>query len=251
MVTASTQGAYPEQIQPADPHREDEHVGIQTPTGERTSPGEGRQREISRRLRRGEQGADQAHRRQAKAHTDQDTSTNRGVGMPRGRRIVIMRPVATAAALPASRLHGHHDRPSMVSVGTIVWLSSELMFFAALFAVLHRPLGERARRCGRGDATAQRAVRLREHHHPGALLGHLPDGRVRRRTWQVGRTGPCGRSQAGACASGSSSRSSWARSSSPASAFEYAELVHEGLTIPSSAYGTLFYPRHRLPRSSM
>src|SRR4028118_753087 len=43
--------------------------------------------------------------------------------------------VATAAAtIPASRLHGHHDRPSMVSVGTIIWLSSELMFFAALFA---------------------------------------------------------------------------------------------------------------------
>ena len=46
----------------------------------------------------------------------------------------IMRPVATATAIPASRLHGHHDRPSMVSVGTIIWLSSELMFFAALFA---------------------------------------------------------------------------------------------------------------------
>src|SRR4051812_29247090 len=43
--------------------------------------------------------------------------------------------VATASTtIPASRLHGHHDRPSMVSVGTIVWLSSELMFFAALFA---------------------------------------------------------------------------------------------------------------------
>ena len=46
-----------------------------------------------------------------------------------------MRPVATASTtIPASRLHGHHDRPSMVSVGTIIWLSSELMFFAALFA---------------------------------------------------------------------------------------------------------------------
>jgi cytochrome c oxidase subunit 3 len=46
-----------------------------------------------------------------------------------------MAPVATSTAvIPASRLHGHHDRPSMVSVGTIVWLSSELMFFAALFA---------------------------------------------------------------------------------------------------------------------
>ena len=42
--------------------------------------------------------------------------------------------MATATTIPASRLHGHHDRPSMVSVGTIIWLSSELMFFAALFA---------------------------------------------------------------------------------------------------------------------
>jgi cytochrome c oxidase subunit III len=42
--------------------------------------------------------------------------------------------VATSTAIPASRLHGQHDRPSMVSVGTIVWLASELMFFAALFA---------------------------------------------------------------------------------------------------------------------
>jgi cytochrome c oxidase subunit III len=30
---------------------------------------------------------------------------------------------------------GAVDRPNMVSVGTIVWLSSELMFFAALFAM--------------------------------------------------------------------------------------------------------------------
>jgi cytochrome c oxidase subunit 3 len=31
--------------------------------------------------------------------------------------------------------HGAVNRPNMVSVGTIVWLSSELMFFAALFAM--------------------------------------------------------------------------------------------------------------------
>jgi len=42
--------------------------------------------------------------------------------------------VATTTAVPTSRLHGQVNRPSLVSVGTIVWLSSELMFFAALFA---------------------------------------------------------------------------------------------------------------------
>lgn len=34
-----------------------------------------------------------------------------------------------------SRLHGVKGRPDMVAVGTWVWLASELMFFAALFAV--------------------------------------------------------------------------------------------------------------------
>jgi cytochrome c oxidase subunit 3 len=45
--------------------------------------------------------------------------------------------VATTAApqAPAGLHVGPADRPSMVSVGTIVWLGSELMFFAALFAV--------------------------------------------------------------------------------------------------------------------
>jgi cytochrome c oxidase subunit III len=46
-------------------------------------------------------------------------------------------PVATATA-PASASAGPHvgvGRPSIVGVGTIVWLSSELMFFAALFAM--------------------------------------------------------------------------------------------------------------------
>jgi cytochrome c oxidase subunit III len=45
-----------------------------------------------------------------------------------------MLPVATVSATdsaPRSRV----NRPNLVSVGTIVWLSSELMFFAALFAM--------------------------------------------------------------------------------------------------------------------
>jgi cytochrome c oxidase subunit III len=57
--------------------------------------------------------------------------------MPTGTGHDIMAFVATVSTIPASRLHGHHDRPSMVSVGTIIWLSSELMFFAALFAAYY------------------------------------------------------------------------------------------------------------------
>lgn len=42
--------------------------------------------------------------------------------------------VTAAEAIPRSQIHSL-TRPNMVSVGTIVWLSSELMFFAALFAM--------------------------------------------------------------------------------------------------------------------
>ncbi len=53
-----------------------------------------------------------------------------------------MAPVATASVtkkhpsgvVPTIAGHGPATRPNMVAVGTIVWLSSELMFFAALFA---------------------------------------------------------------------------------------------------------------------
>ncbi len=45
-----------------------------------------------------------------------------------------MRRVTTAAPTLGQRVHTL-NRPNMVSVGTIIWLSSELMFFAGLFAM--------------------------------------------------------------------------------------------------------------------
>jgi len=57
--------------------------------------------------------------------------------------VAIMAHVATASAVTSQPPgkprtipgHGPVSRPNMVSVGTIVWLSSELMFFAGLFAM--------------------------------------------------------------------------------------------------------------------
>jgi cytochrome c oxidase subunit 3 len=39
--------------------------------------------------------------------------------------------------MTSTSVSAHHKitRPNLVAVGTIVWLSSELMFFAALFAM--------------------------------------------------------------------------------------------------------------------
>jgi cytochrome c oxidase subunit 3 len=42
--------------------------------------------------------------------------------------------VTTAAPNISGRIHSL-NRPNLVSVGTIIWLSSELMFFAGLFAI--------------------------------------------------------------------------------------------------------------------
>jgi cytochrome c oxidase subunit III len=47
---------------------------------------------------------------------------------------VIMTSVASAVTIESPPL-GARTRPNIVAVGTIVWLSSELMFFAALFAM--------------------------------------------------------------------------------------------------------------------
>ena len=53
-------------------------------------------------------------------------------------RDAMMSPVTTApvasSTFDTSRVHSL-TRPNMVSVGTIIWLSSELMFFAGLFAM--------------------------------------------------------------------------------------------------------------------
>ncbi|RNL79057.1 heme-copper oxidase subunit III [Nocardioides marmorisolisilvae] len=149
--------------------------------------------------------------------------------------------MATASVIPASRLHGHHDRPSMVSVGTIIWLSSELMFFAALFASyftirsvspdlwhqttesLNIPFASvnttilvlSSVTCQLGVFAAERGQVGRKGSVLNARLWGLREWFVL--TYIMGAVFIGGQ------------------------AFEYTKLVHEGITIPSSAYGTMFY----------
>src|SRR5688500_1922444 len=161
--------------------------------------------------------------------------------MPRGRATDIMAPVATATAIPASRLHGHHDRPSMVSVGTIIWLSSELMFFAALFASYFtiRAVSE--------DLWAQNTALL---NIPFAsvnttilVLSSLTCqlGVFAAERGQVGRTGSV-------LKVGGWGLREWfiltyvmGAIFIGGQALEYTELIHEGITLSSSAYGSVFY----------
>src|SRR3954447_3226866 len=62
----------------------------------------------------------------------------RGSRRPPGRTApagTIMARVATASLAETPQQHVGVNRPNMVQVGTIVWLASELMFFAGLFAM--------------------------------------------------------------------------------------------------------------------
>ena len=52
-----------------------------------------------------------------------------------------------------SRVHSL-TRPNMVSVGTIIWLASELMFFAGLFAMYFTARARCTPATGRADADA-------------------------------------------------------------------------------------------------
>ena len=51
--------------------------------------------------------------------------------------MTIMPPVASATAMSDPPVTPVVERPNRTAVGTIVWLSSELMFFAALFAIYY------------------------------------------------------------------------------------------------------------------
>src|SRR4051794_10755001 len=175
----------------------------------------------------------------------QTTRASQGVGVPVPRTCGHNEPVATASTtIPASRLHGHHDRPSMVSVGTIIWLSSELMFFAALFAAYftiraatpetHQLWAENTALLNVPFAsvnttilvlssfTCQMGVFAAERGQVGRAAGVLNVAKWGLREWFIltyimGAIFIAGQ------------------------ATEYAELIHEGVTIPNSAYGTMFY----------
>ncbi|KQY60650.1 cytochrome B [Aeromicrobium sp. Root495] len=128
-----------------------------------------------------------------------------------------------------------------MTVGTIVWLSSELMFFAGLFAayftirnvtpelwaqetqLLNIPFATaNTTILVLSSFTCQFGVFAAERGRAGRTGTLLQMGKWGMREWFI-LTYIMGAIFIGGQAT------------------EYAELVHEGLTIPSSAYGSLFY----------
>lgn len=68
-------------------------------------------------------------------HVVEKTGKSGGVGDASDPKTRNNKGVSTATASANAPAHPTVNRPNTVSVGTVVWLSSELMFFAGLFAM--------------------------------------------------------------------------------------------------------------------
>ena len=150
-----------------------------------------------------------------------------------GRVTAIMTGVATTAAIEQPTRSAPVNRPNLVSVGTIVWLSSELMFFAALFAIYftirsvsHEPNGlwpQRTDILNVRFAAINTTVLILSSVtcQMGVFAAEKGDVKGLRKWFAV--TFLMGSFFIGG------------------QVYEYASLVHEGLTLSSDAYGSVFY----------
>jgi cytochrome c oxidase subunit 3 len=149
--------------------------------------------------------------------------------------------VATATVTETTP-RGPTSRPNLVSVGTIVWLSSELMFFAALFAMYFT-----IRSVDKGEGLrwpgAHLDLRLGSINTTVLLLSSVTcqlgvfaveRGQIRR-AGRIGQFWKWGLRE-------------WYVLSFLmglyfvlGQGYEYLGLIHDGLTLSSSAYGSVFY----------
>ena len=129
----------------------------------------------------------------------------------------------------------------MVSVGTIIWLSSELMFFAALFASYFTIRAVSPELWA--QSTEKLDVPFAAVNTTILVLSSLTCqlGVFAAERGQVGRTGPVFQVK------GWGLREWFILTYIMGSVFvagqatEYTSLIQEGITIPSSGYGTMFY----------
>lgn len=151
-----------------------------------------------------------------------------------------MTAVATATAAPAPP-HTTINRPNMVSVGTIIWLASELMFFAALFAIYFTIRSVSPELWATEPALLN--VPFSAVNTTVLVLSSVTCqlGVFAAERGQVRRSGPLWRM------GGWGLREWFVLTFLMGSffiggqAYEYANLIGDGLTIPANAYGSVFF----------
>ena len=129
----------------------------------------------------------------------------------------------------------------MVSVGTIVWLASELMFFAALFAAYFTTRSVSPELWA--QETAKLNVPFSSVNTTILVLSSLTCqlGVFAAERGQVGRSGSLLKIKGWGLREWFMLTYVMGAIFIGGQALEYTELIHEGVTIPSSAYGSLFY----------
>jgi cytochrome c oxidase subunit 3 len=149
--------------------------------------------------------------------------------------------VSTATAASSTSVHVTVNRPNPVSVGTIVWLASELMFFAGLFAMYF------TLRAQVPEVWAERTEMLNLTFAAiNTTVLVLSSVTCQMGVWAAERFQP--RRTGSLLAVGKWGMNEWMTLTYLMGAFfiggqlyEYAELIREGLTISSSPYGSVFY----------
>lgn len=129
----------------------------------------------------------------------------------------------------------------MVSVGTIIWLASELMFFAALFAAYFTIRAVSPELWS--ERTAELNVPFASVNTTILVLSSLTCqlGVFAAERGQVGRTGSLLNLKLWGLREWFVLTYIMGAIFIGGQAFEYTELINEGLTIPADAYGTMFY----------
>ncbi len=149
--------------------------------------------------------------------------------------------MTSATQAPSAAPHPALNRPNMVSVGTVVWLSSELMFFAGLFAMYFTL---------RSTSSELWAMETEKLNVPFALVNTIilvsssfscQFGVFAAERLQPRRTG-------GVFALARWGMVEWFLLTFfmgaifvSVQAYEYAELVSEGVALSSNAFGSAFY----------
>lgn len=129
----------------------------------------------------------------------------------------------------------------MVSVGTIIWLSSELMFFAALFACYFTIRAQSSALWA--SETELLNIPFSSANTTILVLSSVTCqlGVFAAERGQVGRTGSVFNVKGWGLREWFILTFIMGAVFIGGQATEYAELIHEGLTIPANAYGTVFY----------
>ncbi|HCN40275.1 heme-copper oxidase subunit III [Rothia sp. (in: high G+C Gram-positive bacteria)] len=149
--------------------------------------------------------------------------------------------MTTATHTPSKSAHAALNRPNQVAVGTVVWLASELMFFAGLFAMYF------TLRASRPDIWAENTPLLEV---PLALANTIvlvlssvtcQFGVFKAEQLKPRRTGSIFDIRQWGMVEWFLLTFIMGAFFVSLQAYEYANLVAEGMTIASSAYGSAFY----------